>query len=75
MSSASKRRALYGALLLLFVLRFDFWNWSRSDIVLGLPVSLLYHLLVCVAASALLFGLTRYAWPTFSESKEGELEK
>jgi hypothetical protein len=75
MSAALRRRVLYGALVLLFIFRFDFWNWHRSDVVFGLPVSLLYHLLVCVSASILLFFLTRYAWPIHTESREDEADR
>ena len=43
---------LFG-LLLLLVLHHDFWNWNKTTLYLGIPVGLMFHLLLCVAASAL----------------------
>ena len=72
MKPAVRKKILYLALILLFLLRYDFWNWNRGDIVLGLPVSLVYHLLICIAASVLLFLLTRLAWPHLSQPDQDE---
>ena len=38
---------------LLLVVHHDFWNWNSTNLYLGIPVGLMFHLLLCVAASAL----------------------
>lgn len=62
-SNAAVRRLLYAALVLLYLLHNDFWNWRDSSLVLGLPVALHYHLSYCLAAAGLYFLLVRWAWP------------
>lgn len=44
------------------LLRFDFWWADEHRLVFGLPVSLLYHALYCVAAAGVAALLGRYAW-------------
>lgn len=53
------RRLLYSALVLLIVLHQDSWNWDRLRWILGLPAGLVYHLLLCVAVSAVMATLIR----------------
>ena len=53
----------HGGLLvvaILYLLHFDFWLWQRPDLVLGLPVGLLYHVLYCLGVSAVLAVLVRF---------------
>ena len=38
---------------LLLVAHHDFWNWASTSLYLGIPLGLVFHLLLCVAASAL----------------------
>lgn len=45
---------LYGLLLLLFILHNDFWLWNTHQIVLGLPIGLLYHIGFCLIATILM---------------------
>lgn len=53
------------------LLRLDFWWSDETRLVAGLPISLLYHALYCVAAGALAFLLGRYAFPaTVAEEEE-----
>lgn len=56
------RWVLYSLLVLLFILHNDFWLWETPQIVLGLPVGLLYHLVFCLAASLLMFSLVKFTW-------------
>jgi hypothetical protein len=44
------------------LLRLDFWWADEKGLVAGLPVSLLYHALYCVAAAAMAWLLGRFAW-------------
>jgi len=56
--------ALAIAAAALIILHQDFWLWGNGTLVLGLfPIGLFYHVLYCLAASALMLGLTRRAWP------------
>ncbi len=48
-----RRGILLTALLVLLLLHHDFWNWDDATLYLSLPVGLAFHLLLCLAASAL----------------------
>ena len=75
MSRPALRRVLYGALLLLFVLRIDVWQWNDPRRVLGLPVGLTYHIGICLAVSLIAALLVRFAWPARHSSvddREGD---
>lgn len=53
---------LYGLLVLLFMLHNDFWFWETPQLVLGVPVGLLYHIVFCLVAMLLMATLTKYIW-------------
>ena len=53
------RWLLYGLLVLLFLLHNDFWLWETPEIVLGVPVGLLYHIGYCLAATLLMAGFVK----------------
>jgi hypothetical protein len=58
------RKAIYVALLVLFVLHQDFWLWDDPTLVFGfLPIGLAYHALYSCVAALLWFLALRYAWP------------
>lgn len=50
-------------LLLLLIVHQNYWLWSDDSLVLGLPVNLLYHVLLCLLASAVMFIVLKRAWP------------
>jgi hypothetical protein len=52
-----------------YLLHQDIWFWrSARPLFAGfLPVALTYHALYCLAASALMWALTKYAWPSHLE--------
>ena len=52
-------------ILLLYLLHQDLWFWDRArPLVFGfLPVGLAYHGAYCLAVAALMYALTRFAWP------------
>ena len=56
------RWVLYSLLVVLFILHNDFWFWETPQLVLGLPVGLLYHIVFCLAASLLMFSLVKFVW-------------
>lgn len=50
----------------LYALHQDVWFWRSARPLLGgfLPPGLTYHMVYCLAASALMWALTTYAWPS-----------
>ena len=50
---------LYSLLVLLFLLHNDFWFWETPEIVLGLPIGLLYHIGFCLAATLLMAAFVK----------------
>ncbi len=66
------RTTLYAALLLLFVLHNDLWQWTDSSRLLGLPIGLTYHVAYCLAAMGLMALLVKYAWPWIPTSEDSE---
>ena len=53
------RGLLYGLLVLLFLLHNDFWLWETPQLVLGMPVGLLYHIAFCVVATLLMAAFVK----------------
>jgi len=53
----------------LYLLHQDVWFWREArPLVFGfLPVGLAYHAVYCLAVSALMWTLTRVAWPAHLE--------
>ena len=74
MKGSAVRRLLLAAPILMILLHNDLWFWDDPRLVLGLPVGLTYHIAFCVAASALMFLLTRFAWPADLEPGENDEE-
>ena len=69
-----KRALLAAATVLLYAAHQDVWLWrSAEPLVFGvLPPGLAYHVLYTLAASALMWLLVRYAWPSHLERKGRE---
>ena len=66
---------LFLSLFVLYLLHNDFWLRNNSNLVLGIPVSLFYHILLCFAASLLMVIAVQYFWPKHLEmSTEKESE-
>jgi hypothetical protein len=57
-------------ILVLYVLHQDVWLWRTArPLVFGfVPAGLAYHGAYCLAVAALMWALTRYAWPSHLES-------
>jgi hypothetical protein len=54
------------AIVGLYTLHQDLWFWRTArPLVFGfLPIGLAYHAAYCLAAAALMWTLTKYAWPS-----------
>ena len=53
------RWLLYSLLVLLLLLHNDFWFWETPQIVLGLPIGLLYHIGFCLVAALLMAAFVK----------------
>lgn len=49
----------------LTVVYLNYWMWDVPDVVLGLPANLLYHVVLSIALSPLMFAVVRRAWPRY----------
>ena len=56
------RRSAWTWIVLLYLLRFDFWNWHSPALLFGLPIGLAYHVLYCVVVAIVLAVVLRRAW-------------
>lgn len=55
---------IWGLVVLLIVLHQDNWFWDRSTLVFGfMPIGLLYHAGISLAAAILWYSATRFCWP------------
>ena len=62
------RKLVWGLVLLLGVLHYDFWLWDDEGVVLGfLPVGLAYQMGISVAAAVTWLLVIRFAWPEHVE--------
>ncbi len=69
---ASVTQILLGfAIVVLYLLHQDIWFWRTvHPLVFGfLPVALAYHAAYCIAASGLMWALTKMAWPRHLEEE------
>ena len=51
------------ALLVLALAFENFWMWTDSRLVLGVPINLAYHVGLCVGATVVLAAVVRWGWP------------
>jgi len=55
---------VWGLLILLLIVRQDYWFWSNSYLVFGfMPIGLAYHAGISMAAAFTWYLATLYAWP------------
>ncbi len=58
------RKAVWGLVLLLVVLHQDNWLWDNDTLIAGfMPITLLWHAGISVAAGFTWFLATKFAWP------------
>lgn len=67
--SSLARTGWFLAIAALYLLHQDLWFWTEArPLVFGfLPIGLAYHAAYCIGAAALMFALTRAAWPAHLE--------
>jgi hypothetical protein len=65
-------RVLLVAIAALYLLHQDLWFWREArPLVFGiLPVGLAYHAAYCLAATGLMWVLTRVAWPAHLDAEK-----
>ena len=54
------------------VLHLNYWLWDDDGLVLGMPVNMLYHVLLSLLLSATMFVLVSKAWPSFLDDEDQE---
>ena len=71
--SATARLGWFLAIMSVYLLHQDLWWWRDArPLVFGfLPVGLAYHGAYCVMVALLMWALTRFAWPSHLEDREG----
>ncbi len=61
---------VWGLILLLVVLHQDVWFWDDATLVFGfMPITLLYHAMISLAAGFTWWLATKYAWPDELEAE------
>ena len=57
---------VWGLVLLLVILHQDNWFWDNGTLIFGfMPLTLLYHAGISIAASVIWYLATRFAWPAY----------
>ena len=55
---------VWGLVGLLLILHQDFWFWNNASLVWGVvPITLVYHAGLSIAAGVVWYLATRFAWP------------
>ena len=62
---------IWGLVALLLILHQDNWLWENPTLVFGfIPIGLVYHAGISIAAAITWYLATIYAWPTNLESSD-----
>ena len=63
------KTAIWLVLAALVLLHHDYWFWDDPTLVGGwMPVGMLYHIGLSLAASAFWFAAVKFAWPAGDDS-------
>ena len=60
---SSKQWLAFGLLATMYVLHNDWWFWSDTTIVAGLPIGLAYHVAYMLVTAIVLVVVVGLAWP------------
>lgn len=69
------RRFVWGFIVVLGVVHYDFWYWEDTSLVLGfMPVGLAFHALISILAGLGWWMVVKNAWPSWVEewAEEGD---
>jgi hypothetical protein len=67
-SNSAKRRLVWGMILVLGIIHYDFWFWTDRRLLFGfLPIGLGFHVLFSLLAGLCWFLVVRFAWPSWIE--------
>ena len=66
---------LFLIISIFYVLHNDYWLWSNPRLIIGLPISLVYHIGYCLMSSLLMILLVKFAWPNHSHVEESRQNK
>jgi hypothetical protein len=71
--SPAARLGWFVLIAAVYLLHQDYWFWRQArPLVFGfLPIGLAYHGLYCLAVAALMWALTRFAWPAHLDREDG----
>lgn len=71
--STPARLGWFAVIACVYLLHQDTWFWRQArPLVFGfLPIGLAYHAAYCLLVAALMWALTRTAWPADLEDHEG----
>ena len=65
------KHLIWGLVVLLLVVHQDNWFWDDDTLVFGfMPIGLLYHAGISVAAGVTWFLATKFAWPEDLEARD-----
>ena len=68
-SPSPARKIVWGLVLVLAILHYDFWLWGDRTLVFGfMPVGLFYQALISVGAAIAWLLVVRFAWPSTLEA-------
>ena len=65
-------RGLFVLIGVAVALHLNYWLWDADRLVLGLPINLLYHVLLTLALSGVMLVLVRRYWPPFLDDDDQE---
>ena len=66
---------VWGLVLLLLIIHQDNWFWDDNTLVFGfMPIGLLYHAGISVAAATTWYLATLFAWPVDDSSNDSTKE-
>ena len=64
MTDTAKRKLVWGLVLLLGILHYDFWWWNDTSVVFGfMPIGLAWHAFISVAAAVAWWLVIKFSWP------------
>ena len=46
--------------------------WDNDALILGLPINLLYHIVLCVLTTLSMLVIVRLAWPHHLDAEDAE---